>query len=367
MTGPILSELAKALAGRLEHHVSGGLLHDVAKGLLESPREAKVSAEAKQLQGNRQGIGNQQAVEVKVPPPAPSRDPVPILKQILRILQTIGMKIGIAPKPAPGTPPPMPLGTQFRQLGESVRLKAHQFIKGERNTGGNAGFHLKQIGAELARKRGITFAEAVPKKAAAAEGAGAAGIGRAIIGFSRLAGVVGIVTGALGLLYGAARDFVSGIVEQNRELAKYNAAIAASFSRLEVTKMRLQVQQGAATEGTATMLNDQLESLLTEVQPIRQAAGQVVNMLGSLLVLAARGVVLLVSVEAVLNALLPLPGLADAAKKLLEEIAKGNAKGAPLNILGDLQKQRQAAAIQPLPGQGKKPQFIQPLPARRRK
>lgn len=349
----LLGEIAKALTQRAEHRFGGTLLGHAAKGLLESPRSGKVESEG-------------ESVDLHVPTPPHNRDPVPILKQILRILQTLAMKVGLIPKPSPGTPPPLPLGAQLRHLGDTVQEKTHSFFRtAEPTQDRTAKLRMREIGRELAARRGVKFAEAQPAKAAAG---GSSGIGQVIMRMGRLAGIVGLVTGAIGLMYGAMREFVTGVVEQNRELARWNAAIAASFSKLDVTRMRLQVEQGAATQGGATQLNEQLENLLIEIQPMKQSLGQIFNSVATGLVLMARMTVYLSKIPGVLTVLFPLGAAAAKAAELLEEINKKDKPvGLPLNILGDLQKQRQGAALQPLPGQGKKPQFIQPLPVQPRK
>lgn len=353
MTGMLLGEIAKVLTQRAEHRFGGTLLGSAAKGLMEAPRKAE-----------HEETGHE-TVDLHIAKLPPSRDPVPILKQILRILQTLAMKLGILPKPAPGSPPPLPLGAQLRQLGQTVGQKAHGFFQtAEPTQERTAHIHMREIGRELARRRGITFAEA-PKGGA---GGTASSIGPILMRLGRLAGVVGLVTGALSLMYSAAKEFVTGVAANNRELARWNATIAASVSKLDVTRMRLEVQQAGATQGSATQLNEQLESLLIEVQPIRQGIGTLVNGFATNLVLMARLVVYVSKLTAVARVMVPLLGVAQDAAKLLEEIAKKDKPaGLPLNIFGDLQKQRQAAALQPLPGQGKKPQFIQPLPVQPRK
>ena len=86
------------------------------------------------------------------------------------------------------------------------------------------------------------------------------------------------------------RSLTDRFTASNRELANWNGAIAASFNRLDLERMKLDVRQGAATSGTASELNRQFTELLREFQPVREGIGNIVNIVGINLVQLSRTV-----------------------------------------------------------------------------
>lgn len=82
--------------------------------------------------------------------------------------------------------------------------------------------------------------------------------------------------------------FAENISESNRGLKNWNGAIAASFNRLDIKRQGLQIQQGRATQGSTTLLNDQLGKLLEGVQPITNSVATIANLAATGLAFAAR-------------------------------------------------------------------------------
>lgn len=82
--------------------------------------------------------------------------------------------------------------------------------------------------------------------------------------------------GAVALL----KKFTFGLSDSNRDLAKWNGALAASFARLDIAQMRMDIQTAQATSGTGSALNDALADVILEFQPIREDLGILVNLVG---------------------------------------------------------------------------------------
>lgn len=113
--------------------------------------------------------------------------------------------------------------------------------------------------------------------------------------------------------------------DANRDLAKWNGSISASFARLDISRMKLDIRQGAATAGTTNELNNQLAAFLKELQPIREGVGTISNMLG--ISLLKIGTSIVQSVRAIAEKV-PLLGGAVAALKAIEaELQKNGQKG----------------------------------------
>jgi len=363
MMGGFFNEVVKAIAARGESHFHSraGIGSDVIRAMQGKLGEKK---ETEQF-----GAGGE-AVKVKLPSPQQG-NPVPILKQILLLLKTIGMKLGVVQRNAPGTPPPLPIGTQLRNISGNIRERVKNFqfrrVPAEERSGH---FQMRQIGMELARKRGIEFKEAPKVEAGGAggTGAGAAGLLRSLSVVMRVVGVAGLVISALGLVASALKNFVMGVEEENTRLAKFNASIAGSVSQLQVTKMKLDVAQGASTAGGATELNKQLENLMIEFQPFRQQLGQIANIAAISAVLLGRIAVKVVKMETILSMFISIPKVAEGILKAVDEANKDkNANNQlPLNILKDLKNvgNNRAAILQP---GAKKPQFLDPIPRRQRR
>jgi hypothetical protein len=115
----------------------------------------------------------------------------------------------------------------------------------------------------------------------------------------------------------------------NRDLAKWNGSIAASFNRLDLARMRLDIQQGKATSGTAGELNRQFGELLKEFQPVREGIGNLVNIVGINLVALSR-----TALEGLKGLQTIFPQLKEAVK-FLEDMNKNLKKGADEAPLGN--------------------------------
>lgn len=153
--------------------------------------------------------------------------------------------------------------------------------------GGAVGRGASAIGAGAAGLAGMGMAgagavggvAAAPFKAVAGIfaklGAGTGPVGHSLSLFTKLAGPAGLV----GMIFGM-KKFVGVLSESNRDLAKWNGSLAASFNKLDIQQMKFDMQTANATSGSASALNDAFAELLTEFQPIRQDIGILVNLAG---------------------------------------------------------------------------------------
>lgn len=231
--------------------------------------------------------------------------------------------------------------------------KLDQWLQGKGMTGLNPATYFKNLtqalihavpafGA-LAKQLLVTTVKGIPLVGGALAGAGRVigGVGRAVgqtavglaaapfqaigsllRGFAHLTGTVGNVVlrfAELRLLLGS---FSFDISEANRNLAEWNGQIAASFQKLDVTKMRLAIQTGAATSGTASELNNQIGKLLQEFQPVREEAGKAINMLGIVVTRTMTSV--LQSVKTIAAEIPWLKKGVDALDAIEEDLKKNN-------------------------------------------
>lgn len=78
----------------------------------------------------------------------------------------------------------------------------------------------------------------------------------------------------------AIKIFAERISMANRHLEQWNASIASSYARLDMTRMRLDFQTASETSGSTSALNESLERLMEELQPFRAATITALNVVG---------------------------------------------------------------------------------------
>jgi hypothetical protein len=159
--------------------------------------------------------------------------------------------------------------------------------------------------AHYARAFAGTGGRAAGGAAAAGAGAGGAGAGGAgAMGgvAARLAGVAGnpyvlaagavVAVGvAMAKLPGIARRLGESLVEAQRPLAMFSAAIAGTVARMDYQQRVLDMQQAQATGGSASLLGSSLMQLRNDMQPMREAMTTVKNLLATGLVQFGRYII----------------------------------------------------------------------------
>lgn len=127
----------------------------------------------------------------------------------------------------------------------------------------------------------------------AAAGAGAAGAMGGVAArlasvaanpYVMAAGAVVAVGVAMAKLPRIAAKLGESLVEAQRPLAMFSAAIAGTVARMDYQKRVLDMQQAQATGGSAAMLGNSLMQLRNDMQPMREAMTTVKNLLATGLV-----------------------------------------------------------------------------------
>lgn len=150
------------------------------------------------------------------------------------------------------------------------------------------------------------------------------GIPKAVSLFHQLVAPAALL-GTVALL----KKFTFGLSESNRDLAKWNGALAASFARLDIQQMRMNIRTANATSGTGAELNRQLGEVLTEFQPIREDLGRLVNVVG---ISAAKGLKTAIEVLKVLADNVPaIKEIRDGLNLIEKEMKKGQNNKFPGN------------------------------------
>lgn len=231
-----------------------------------------------------------------------------------------------------------------------------------RNLGAAAGNYAGSIGSKIGRGFGAIGgmfggggSEKEKREEQAAHSMG--GLKKAgdslLVMFLKLAGLKYILD-SLGSVF---RKYTGELSESNRDLARWNGSIAASFNRLDIARMRLDIQQGRGTSGTTSELNTQLGMMLKEFQPIREGLGNLTNIIGINLIKIARvGIEQLKALQDMFPALKDVvKGLEDMneeMKKGKPDIAAGNQALDDLVRMpggGNRQRQLPAGIAPPLP------------------
>jgi hypothetical protein len=243
-----------------------------------------------------------QPAPLRPPPPPPAPPPVVATDtpeepddRRDRLLQAGGLppvrrrRVNRAATPGPH---PRPLG----QVAAAVAGPAAGAAPGA------AGVGAKAVGA-AATAAGVAGGAGA---GAAAGAAGASSLGAAL----KMLGAP-VVKIAAGLLAAAAASekFGTAVLEGQRKLQVYNAAIAATFYRLDYARRRMDARTAQGTSGSTSMLGSALKDLREEMQPLQQAGRVLLNTVGTIGVQVGRAVVLLVravtffsGIEAILNA-----------------------------------------------------------------
>lgn len=235
-------------------------------------------------------------------------NPLPVLHQILEVLHVIASHLHIQTRLTPGAPSSPEIRERVRDMVERGQWKniARPGTAGHIDLSGIPGGSSPPPGAPP-----------VPE-----------GINGVLLGFGKVAGIVGIVVGGLGLAANALKNFVTGVLDSNRQLYRYNAALAGSFAKLDIAMMQLDIQQAGAVAPAAGELNDAIGELAKEFQPMRQGIGVISNKLSTLVVNSTRGVVWALKNQHILNgiaAIFPLLGaILPFVKKFLDDEEKKN-------------------------------------------
>jgi hypothetical protein len=365
MTG-IFAEVAKALLADADKAFGSGLFGRVAKGLADGPPAPAGIAAAGRAAAAPQppAAAGTNVWRPAGQTPGGQQNSVPILKQILSVLETLAVKMGIFPRQTSGTPGPMGVRQQVGTIARSLFQAPNQ---PPQQAGGTAKYHFQQIAHQLAGKPFFKAMPKVPVPAAAGAG-GLAGLGRSLLLLGRFAGVAGLVVTGVAAVAGALKAFVGSVLDSNRELAKWNGTLASSVVRLDMTRMRLDMQTAQGTSGTGALMNDEFGKLLTELQPVRQAVGNIAN-------LAATGIVMLgrlyaqgISYGGIWKAFFPkLAFIAEVAEAINEWLGNNKpAQGGPLNDdLKALRNRGPLAGGNAQPGgnlgAGQMPPFLPPM------
>lgn len=359
----IFAEVAKALLSDADKAFGSGLFGRVAKGLQGGPPApagigAAGSAAAAPQPPARAGTNVWQPVTQT---PGGQQNSVPILKQILNVLETLAVKMGIIPRQTSGTPGPMGIRQQVGNISRSLFQSPNV---PNQPTGGTAKYHFQQIAHQLAGK---PFFKAAPQAAPAAAPSGLAGLGRTLMMVGRFAAVAGLVMSGLTIVAGALRAFVGSVLDVNRELAKWDGRLASSVVRLDMLRMRTEMQTASGTANTGSLLNDEFGKLLVEMQPIRQAVGNISNLVATAIVYLSRTAITNSQTAGLWKGFLPglnlIVTMSEAVMAWLGEQKKAN-PGGPLN--DDLAGLRGLDPLRPqrpggqLPA-GQMPPFLPPM------
>ena len=305
----IFSEVLKALLADADKAFSGGVLGKAIKNAAappQSPGGATTAVTAALPQPPARAGQN-----VFRPADMGAGETVPLLKQILGVLESVARKIGILPKVA-GAPP---IREQISGITGQIFGPKHDVSQ---NTGGSAGYRFQQIAHQLAGKP--NFKAAVPAPAAGGAGGGFAS---GLMAFGKLAGAASLVTGIFSAAVYAIQSFVTGIKSANDDLAKWNAGIAGSVANLEMTRMGANVQTAADVSPSAQMLNNEIGRLIEETQPLVSTVMTAANYLATLVVLATRIVTIVPNIAASISQLPEQFGgeMDDAMRKNKKSIA----------------------------------------------
>jgi hypothetical protein len=266
-------------------------------------------------------------------------NPVPILEQILQVTETIASLLHVSIRTTPGAP-----------SGPDIRQRVRDMV--------TRGTWRGVVAPKSAAGPGYT--NQIPGLATGATGNAAGGAG-GIVGLARIAGVAGLVAGSLYAVYSAARAFVAGVMETNRDLAKYDGRLAASVARLEMTKLNLEIRQSQAVGPSGEMLNDEFGKLLEDIQPIREAVGIVATQFATGLVMLGRVGASVFSLRNLIISAIPLVGRQFADALDAADQKKKDDQGRLLNAdLRNLRHLGAPAPANPVPGM-QRPAFIPPL------
>lgn len=150
--------------------------------------------------------------------------------------------------------------------------------------------------------------------------AGAGGVGKVLGLFRKLAGPAGL----LGIHY-ALKKFTEQVIESNRGLAKWNGQLSSSFAKLDIVKMRMDIQTANASSGTASELNDSYGEMLREFQPFRQDMAIFMNLVATNLVKSSTATLAMLRAMAADNAV--FKEILDGLNVLEDEAKKKNKNG----------------------------------------
>lgn len=350
----VFSEVVKELmadadrafsSGFLSHGISGVIARAITAAAGQTPRN--VAGPAKRAMNNPNplhpnsapsagagGLGNVFSGRAASQIPNPN----PLLEQILQILETIASLLHVQIRTTPGAPSGPDIRQRVRDM--VTRGQWRNVVAPPAAPGGNSG--------------------PAPGAAGGASSGTAGGAGLALT-LGRVAGAATLIVSAFALVYSAARAFVAGVLDQNRELAKYHGGLAASVANLDIKRINLDARQAAAVGPGGEELNRQFGLLLEEIQPIREAVGMVSTQFATFLVQLARVGANVFSLKNLIAAVLPGVGLqvAAAIEDAMNKRRDANA-GALNNDLRALQRPGGINPIRPIPGV-QPPQFLPPL------
>lgn len=140
----------------------------------------------------------------------------------------------------------------------------------------------------------------------------------------KLAAISVAVPVAFGAILKGLKEFAGLVSESNRDLAKWNGGLAASFMSLDLKKQQLEINRAAETGGTAANLNAHLGKLLEELAPISNTFSSIVNLGATLGVEIARDMAAIVKYVSL------FPGVAAIIKKIEDDLKQKNNGPDPL-------------------------------------
>lgn len=137
----------------------------------------------------------------------------------------------------------------------------------------------------------------VPASPIPAPGGGGGGGGSFMGSFTsqvtRSSGALALMEGGILAIATLLKTFAERVGEGNRELAKWDGSLAASFAKLDIHRMGLERDTAAETSGSAAMLNESLAELADAIQPIKNDLINALNFLAIIAAQTAKGAVYL--------------------------------------------------------------------------
>lgn len=106
--------------------------------------------------------------------------------------------------------------------------------------------------------------------------------------FSKAGIALAALTSGITLAIKPMEAFGRSVLMGQEHLRKYNGAINAAFSRLDVGNIRRDVNNARASQGTTSILADDFNELLNELQPIKQLMQTATNGIAIIVVNSAR-------------------------------------------------------------------------------
>lgn len=354
MTG-LFSEVVKALVSDADKAFSSGIL---GRAITNAAKPPDIAAGGRNRSTNQnlnqlphQPVNIQEAAKTALHSSvmgfgggnrtAVAPNPLPVLHQILEVLEAIASLLHIQIRATPNAP-----------SGPSIRQNVREMV--ERGQWRGIARPVKQPG-------GYNGMPPINPKPGTPTPTTGGGLAAGLLGMLRLAGIASLVAGAFAAAVASIRSFVEGVSNTNRELAKYSGQLAASVVKLDVTRLQLDVRQANAVAPAGEQLNEAIGELMVEFQPIRQLLGVAVTNMATIATRMAKIAISTDVLAGIVSAV--VPGMGNVLKDMLDQQKKNQDKPGPLNI--DLRALQKPGAPANMPG-GKinplgVPNFLPPL------